>query len=54
MKYVLAMFVAAVLVAASFGTDIWRGRTGDGRTLQSIHYNTTQEISAQRRQMPTP
>jgi hypothetical protein len=52
MKYVVAMFIAVVLVAASIGTDIWRGRAGDGRTLQSIRYNTSQEISAQRRHEP--
>jgi hypothetical protein len=53
MRLLIALFVLAVLAAASagFGITVWDGGTGrnDG-ALRVIHYDTNYDLSARRRE----
>ena len=52
MRLVIALFVLAVVASGTigFGLSLWDGNTGHrDANLRAIHYDTTYDLSAQRR-----
>jgi hypothetical protein len=51
MRYLLLAFIVSILAAAAIGTGGWPLHFGhDGPAMRTIHYDTSADVSAQRRQ----